>query len=278
MTQSRAPSSAITVRQKTDRIKGIFDNERVRAQIAESVPKTLASIMTPDKVTRLLLVAANKSPNLAECSIESILGAVFHLSVIGLDFSGVSGEAYIIPRRNKNKGGAYEAVPQIGYKGYLKLFYRNDKVQSAVANLVYENDEFDFKMGEMSAPVHNPPWSDRGKLLGGYAVVYLTNGGVIKERMSIKEMEDIRQRSPSKNSQAWLDYPDQMYRKMLISRIANYTPLTSDVMSVIALDKQHDSEHGSAKNEAIDYGDFDIFGEGEAPALLNAPPSEKEDV
>ncbi len=63
------------------------------------------------------------------------------------------GQAYLIPYNNK---GAMECQFQIGYKGLIDLSYRNPQMQIISAQVVYENDEFEYELG-LNPKAGSPP-------------------------------------------------------------------------------------------------------------------------
>lgn len=124
--------------------------------------------ITPDEFLIKVLNAVKKTPELLQCSPQSLFGSIMYFAEIGLPFNTPEGFGYILPY--KNKGGS-EATPIIGYKGLIEIAYRNPKLKSIRIQAVYENDEFNYEYGTTEFIKHKPCMKgDRGPLVGVYAI------------------------------------------------------------------------------------------------------------
>lgn len=203
---------------------------KAQGAIMAALPKH----MDPERMFRIYLTACNTSPLILECEPVSIVGAVMRSAAFGLSLETVTGEAFIIPRRNKNLGGRYAANFQIGYKGLRKLALQGDpELRDMFAYAVYENDVFAFELGlDPKITVHKPaPSGARGKLAQAYAV------GVWKDGYRRFEVIDSDVIERAKKFAGGLDKPDSpwntneeaMWRKTALRRLSNQLPLSSDI-------------------------------------------------
>ena len=119
----------------------------------EELGKAVPSCMSAERLVRIALTTIRLYPKLAECTPESFLGALFQSAQLGLE-PNVEGQAYIIPYKNSKKTidpdtgkvkwiKVSEAQFQIGYKGYIELFYRHGAADYIDMHTVYENDLFE---------------------------------------------------------------------------------------------------------------------------------------
>ena len=168
----------------------------IRNQIDE-LGKALPSFITPERFVRIAVTSMRLNPKLAECSQMSILGALFQSAQLGLE-PNIEGQAYLIPYNNskqivdpdtgrKKWVKRYECQFQIGYKGYIELFYRHGAALTLDMHTVYENDIFEYSYGTNPYLKHCPVLKDRGEPVAYYAVATLRNGGSIFKVMSKDE-------------------------------------------------------------------------------------------
>lgn len=208
----------------------------IRAMEGE-IKKALPAVMTPERFTRIALSAVSNTPQLAECTPMSFIAALMNAAQLGLEPNTPLGQAYLIPYRNK---GRLECQFQLGYKGLIDLAYRSGEVRSIQAQVVYENDEFDFEFGLDAKLVHKPAKSDRGGPVWVYAVFKLVNGGEGFEVMSI---DDIRQHAKKYSQSAqsgyspWKNNFEEMAKKTVIKRVLKYAPIKTEFVRGIASDE-----------------------------------------
>lgn len=58
--------------------------------------------MTPERLMRIVLTSSQHNPALAECTPQSVIGAVVNCATLGLE-PNLLGHAYLIPYRNKKQ-------------------------------------------------------------------------------------------------------------------------------------------------------------------------------
>lgn len=201
------------------------------------IKKALPSVITPERFTRMALSALNNTPKLKECSQLSFLAAMMNAAQLGLEPNTPLGQAYLIPYKNK---GRLECQFQIGYKGMIDLVYRNEQVQMIQAQIVYENDYFEYELGLESRLIHRPALDNRGEMTLVYALFRLKNGGYGFEVMSrediIKYAEKYSQGINSSYS-PWKSNFEDMAKKTVIKRVLKFAPLKTDFLRAMATDE-----------------------------------------
>lgn len=124
--------------------------------------------IAPQEFMVKVLNAVKKTPDLLNCTPQSLFGSILYFAEIGLPFNTPEGFGYILPYSNK---GQKEATPIIGYKGLIEIAYRNPKVKSIRIQSVYENDEFNYEYGTHEYIKHKPTMTGpRGNLIAVYAI------------------------------------------------------------------------------------------------------------
>lgn len=209
------------------RVKDLLDH--MAPEIAKAVP----AHMTAERMARIAFTQVRKNPELAMCTADSLAGAILTCAQLGLE-PGPTGEAYIIPRKNK---GVFEATFQLGYKGMATLFWQHPLAMYLDAQTVYEKDDFEFELGLNAHLRHKPAEGDRGKERGyWYAVAKMTNGGYRFVVLDRREVERRRQRSSSPNSPAWKNDYSQMAEKSCVRDLFDLIPKSSELARALAQD------------------------------------------
>lgn len=242
--------------------------EKQKHQLAAALPKHIS----PDRMIRLACTEFAKNPLLQKCTPVSVFGAIIQASQLGLEI-GVLGQAYLVPYRN-NKANTYEAQFIPGYKGLISLARRSGEVTSIETHIVYENDKFDLKLGIESSVEHVPFLDgDRGRARLVYGVAKFRDGGYHFEWMSLADVDKIRARSKASNNGPWVTDYEQMVRKTLIRRMANYLPMSIELSNAIQIGDA--AEDG--RRATLD-GDFVVVQEEENGAQQHdAPASDQQD-
>lgn len=109
--------------------------------------------MPPERLVRTVLISIERTPQLTECTMDSIISSATTLAVLGLEADGVTGQGFLLPF-NDNRLGTKKAQAVLGYKAFNTIGFRAGFTISG--NVVREGDEFDFIDG--TAPhIHHRP-------------------------------------------------------------------------------------------------------------------------
>jgi recombination protein RecT len=221
----------------------------------------------PETLVRLAVFEFSRSEFLRRCSPESIYASLILAAQIGLEPSGIRGEAYLVPFK-----GQCTLVP--GWRGLVKLALKSRAVRSLYSHVAYSRDFFEVRLGTSTEIVHRPCLdADRGEIVAAYAVAKLENGEHDIEVMTIGELEHVRSVAANsrggKDGPAYAEWADQMYRKAPIRRIAKRLPLGDDFYVAAKLDELH--ERGEKQSEIARF--IDVPAEvAEEVAAREAPP------
>ena len=212
-------------------------------KIGPLVPKHL----TPERLLSVASVALSRSPALLECTVPSVLRAIAIGAQMGLDCSGVGGQGYLVPYRNK--AGRYEAQFIAGYQGLIDLALRSQKVVAVRAKEVYSLDHFEYEEGSLQRVFHKPNLTaERGELVAVYAVAHLANGFPQAEVMSRADVERVRAHSKAGDKSPWNTDPAMMWRKSAVRRLCKYLPQNPDLAR--AIDVEDRAEAGEEQMPA----------------------------
>jgi recombination protein RecT len=205
-----------------------------RSAIAQAIPRHL----TVDRVIQQATTLVSRSPAIAECSVESIIGATMQASILGFQPVAALGQCYFVPFYNK-KSGKKEVQFIIGYKGYIDLARRSNEIKSIYGYPVFENDTFEFELGLEPKLKHIPAIGHRGNLTHAYAVAKFINGG---EAFDVVTREDVMKRknvSQAKGSEfsPWNTWEEEMWVKTAIKTLQKWLPLSVEQQQTIATDE-----------------------------------------
>lgn len=230
---------------KMDTFRALLD--RMKPELVKALPKHL----DVDRILRIMNTEARRNPKLLEASQTSLLGALMLSAELGLE-PGPLGHCWLIPYYNK-KTNMIEVQFQIGYKGYLELIRRSGQLEMIDAEVVYQNDEFEFEYGMQPKLRHKPALSNRGAPIAVYAIAKLRDGGYAFYVMSVDDVNKIRARSKSPNEGPWVTDWDQMARKTAIRQLAKYLPLSTEVQRAVSVDETTKRAEPDLKDDEIFY-------------------------
>lgn len=212
---------------------------QIEAQRADFT-RALANRVDPEVFMSVALDAARNNPSLLNVVLnapDSILKALHDAATLALVPNGVMGSAYLVPRFNKNTRRT-EAYFQAGYRGLVELAIRSGHVSRVESRVVYAGDEFDMAFGTTPTIHHKPTLDDseRGPVIGVYAVGFMRDGGRLVEWMTVAQIEAVRRRAPASDSGPWVTDYEEMARKTVVRRLCKSLPMSVEVQRAIALD------------------------------------------
>lgn len=217
-----------------------FKNETdLKSFLAKNYQKSIENFFGDPKLALEFLsnvmASVQRTPKLMECDGASLMNAFMTMASLKLMPSGVSGEAYVLP---------YKGVAQfqLGYKGLVTLFYRAG-ARSIIAEIVHENDQFNFLNGEISH-VYDPFADNRGEVKGAYVIIELQSGGRIYKAMSKKEILEIAKKfskSYGTDFSPWTEGQDPqgwMLKKTVLKQAAKLVPQNETIYKALAADNE----------------------------------------
>ena len=227
-------------------IKALISGPEFKAAVASVLPRA----MRPDRFVRVSLNAVMRQPKLLECSKESFFRVMLDLSAYGLEPDGR--RAHLIPFTNHGK---MEVQLIIDYKGLAELVRRSGDVSYIHADVVYENDEWDYAYGSGAHLTHRPNLEERGeKRVAFYSFVRLKDGSEDFIVMSPAEVEKIKKRSRAAGSGPWVTDYDEMGKKTAFRRHSKWLPLSPEVREAVEADDEAIDVSGIAMAETMQTG------------------------
>lgn len=246
-------------------------------QFQRAMPRGVEAV----QLIRDVMTCMRQTPKLAECNGASVLGAAMTCAQLGLRPGvGALGHAWILPFWDKKSNGQ-KAQLIIGYKGYVELGHRSDRIASLHSRIVYSNDLFDIEYGAAEDKWVHKPFLDgpRGDTKLFYAVGRLANGGYsVTDPMTVADMEAHRDRFAMAKYQGkvigpWADHFDAMGQKTMLLRLMALMPKSTEIARAMDNDGavRMDLSEGAIDNPT--HIDGEVIGE---PVEIAGPPSMEE--
>jgi recombination protein RecT len=213
----------------------------VRSWLAQLEPELRRAVprgVDAERIVRLALTEIRRTPQLALCTRESLLGGIMWSAQLGLEIGPPLGQSYLVPFHDH---GVLVAQWILGYTGQLALMYRSPRIRDVYVGTVREGDGFVFKRGLEDVLVHEPKGFDESRrVVCYYLMVRYADGGHYIATMTPEEIERRRRRAQGgrPRSGAWAEWPEEMERKTLIRAHAKYLPLEVQVQRAFAADEQ----------------------------------------
>jgi recombination protein RecT len=198
-----------------------------------------------EKFRRTVVTALNAQPDLAKADRRSLFTACVRAAQDGLFPDGREAALVIFNSKNQKTGEWVKQVqymPMIG--GIYKRMRNSGELASISAYVVFSNDSFDYELGDTPHINHKPAMGDRGQPIGAYAIAKLTNGEVLREVMSVSEIDKIRAASRSADKGPWVQWWEEMARKSVIRRLAKRLPGSADIDAML---QREDDQYAAAQ-------------------------------
>lgn len=201
-------------------------------QFQLAIASVLPTHLTPERFTRIAILAMTRTPKLAECDPNTILACLMTLSQFGLEPDGRN--AHLIPFWNSQRK-VNECVLIIDYKGLAALAKRSGHVSFVHADKVCENDVFQFDKGQVIKHEINFK-TERGPAYAYYAMVRYKDGTEQAVAMTKDEVDSIRKRSRAGETGPWKSDYDEMGKKTAFRRLSKWLELSPEFRDALEAD------------------------------------------
>lgn len=206
-------------------IKKQLADPRAMGQLKMALP----SHISPEKFQRAAMTALHNSPDIKDCSPESVMNALMKCAQDGLIPD--NREAALV-----KYGQTAQYMPMV--YGLIKRMRNSGEVKSVNAHIVYANDQFDYCIENgIEHFTHKPCLNgQRGDIILAYAVIILSDGTPHVEVMRKEDIEKARKAGKAANGPAWSNWYEEMAKKTVIHRAAKRVPTSSDVEALLQKD------------------------------------------
>ena len=186
-----------------------------------------------DRFVRVIQTGISQNPNLVKANRDSLLAACMSLAQQGLLPDGK--EAALV-----TFGDKVTAMPMVA--GLLKKIRNSGELKSITAQVVYKNDKFRYWVDLNGEQIQHEPnfFDDRGPAIGVYALATTKDGGLYVEVMTMSDVEKIKKSSRSAGNGPWVTFPEEMYKKSAIRRLAKRLPMSTDIEQTLSADDERE--------------------------------------
>lgn len=195
-------------------LKSLITSDVMKAQFAAALPKHLSV----ERFCRIAITALSRTPKLMECTQESLMKCLLDLSAYGIEPDGR--RAHLIPYGN-------QCTLILDWKGLAELALRSGIIAKLHADIVCENDEFEFNLGEIVR--HKVDYrKPRGEMYAVYALAVTKDGPVFVQVLTKDEVDAVRKRSRASSSGPWVTDYHEMAKKTAFRRLSKWLPLSAE--------------------------------------------------
>jgi len=206
--------------------------DQVRTQLTAMQPQFAAALpkhVSPERFVRVVMTAVQTTPALLNADRRTLFAAATKAAQQGLLPDGREGA--IVTFKDQAQW-----MPMVA--GIMKLVRNSGEISTWSVQAVYENDAFDFCLGDEEHITHKPALANRGKLIAVYSIVTMKDGEKSREVMSVEDVNSIRARSRSGNSGPWVSDFAEMSKKTVVRRHSKRLPLSTDIDGAIREDDE----------------------------------------
>jgi len=285
--------------QSAPKILEYLNNPRVQKGLAAVAGKYLA----PERMLRLCVNAVKRTPLLAHCDPQSVLGAMMSAAALGLEPNTPQQSCFLIPYKRRVKVGdvwtvIYECQFQIGARGFVNLAYRSPQIRMMVADAPHEHDLFEHEIGSNTFLRYRKTLGGlRGGLLGAFSYVRFESNAESVCLLPLDEVYKIRARSEAwrnamrevenatsdaerARAQAkldetpWMAWTDDMASKSALKKHAKQLPLAGTDAMTTAASLDDASETGTIDLAAMadpDVARAVVEDDSPVPVIANNP-------
>lgn len=200
-----------------------------------AIEMQLAGAMNTDAFVRAVLSSVNKSPDLQLAEPSTLLGSVMLAAQLRLEIGPALGHFYLTPRKEK---GVQICLPIIGYKGYIELAYRSNRIAKIETFLVREGDQFSHGANSERGRFFDwtpEDYDENRAWTGVVGVAQIKGGGTVWAYLP--KVKVLARRPGHWKYTPWATNEEEMARKTIIRAMAPYLPMSVDLGRAIEADE-----------------------------------------
>jgi len=212
----------------TDIVLKAIASDDFQGKLRTSLPRTVDQA----RFTRVAITALQQNPDILKADRNSLYLAILSCAQCGLQPDGK--EAALV-----RYGDKIQMMPMI-YGIIMRLSQCGITCDTQV---VYERDTFEMEYGDDPKIVHKPCklGSERGEMVGAYAILRTKDGVTYREVMDSKQIEAVRNQSRAKNSLMWTQFQGEAWRKTVLRRCAKRIAIPLDDLAERAIEADNNT-------------------------------------
>lgn len=219
-------TSVTRVEKKQHPVVELFQSEQARSYIEAFLPE--GTDMKRVAASVMLAIQNDKTGKLKDCTPKSLIIGVARIQQWGLELGTT---AHLIPFKD-------EATPVADYKGLAELMVGSGAVRHVETHVVYEGDEFSYRLGLDPKIDHVPatPRKKGAKITFAYCILHLPFSRFAFDVMAAEDIDEIRH----KYSKQWKDGPLPAWyaKKTVVRQVAKLVPKNPRLAKILAVMEQ----------------------------------------
>lgn len=239
-----------------------------KGALTGAVPKTMRAGLTWEAIVQGVGLAMEKNSTLVKCHPQTIYTSLLTILRLGLDPSGLTQQAYLVPFYN-SRAKRHECQAIIGQQGKIELAYRSGQIDRIITAVIYENDDCEFNLADGTlSHTFDLRGDDRGGIVAAYARVWIRGSAhPVTELMTYAEFGKIKaaaaRRNRDKLSPAYREWEGEMFRRSVLNRALKRCPKSADLAEVLQREAEITAQRRSG--DIIDVDDIDLGSEDVRP-------------
>lgn len=227
-----------------------------------SVENSLPKSFNRERFCQNAIAVLNEKPELQKANRAQLLMGLVKGAMMNLDYS--NREFYLI-----NYGSSVNF--QFDYRGLQKIVkqYSIRPIKEIRSEVVREGDKFQVSIVDNKQIINfePKPFSD-AEIVGIFAYVEYQDGSVVCEKMSVKEINDVRNNySKQKGGNSWVKSWSEMGRKTVIRRLIKTIDVSFENAEARKIfDEESDSDFTIKKHSSDEV--VDVFSKKEEPQIV----------
>lgn len=207
-----------------------------------SVAHALPGDLNTQRFVQNAIAAVSGNEQLARYTPAQLAPAIMRGAMLGLDF--FNKEAYLVPY-------GQQVQFQPSYTGLVKIAKKYGHVTDVKAEVVREGDVFEMEMenGRQTLRFEPKPFND-APIVGAFAVATMDDGTTRVERMTKRQLDNVKMTSKAQGGNAWKLFPEEMYRKTVVRRLCKGITIDFENMAQ-SVAFRGDDEAIDAQSEAV---------------------------
>lgn len=211
------------------RLITIFNSNIEKYEKSNFIDLLSGTNISPQKFKQMLINELERNIKLQEAFLKnpaSFFASALYCAELNLSPSSLVGEFYFIVSGEKIK-------PILGYKGLVALLLRSDKVKKIWAEVVYNEDDFEYELGLEPKMVHIPNFNSSKTIenircvyacakVGDEVVFKVMNLEEIKTIADVIEMPSDYYFNDKKDPEKWL------LKKVVLKQLSKLMPKEDD--------------------------------------------------
>ncbi len=243
-------------RQDTSLVLKTLTSDEFQVKLKTSLPTNI----DPDRFTRVAITSLQQNPDILKADRNSLYLAILACAQSGLQPDGK--QAALV-----RYGDKVQFMPMVAGI-ILRLAECGITCDTQV---VHKNDLFEVEYGDEPKITHKPAklGSERGEMVGAYAILKSRDGTVYREVMDAIQIEAVRKQSRAQNGLLWTQFASEAWRKSVLRRCAKRIALPLDQRAQRTIEAD-DATYDFSQETFTPVEDQSVVSEQGAPAQSDA--------